>query len=99
MVTEKTSFALLVRTVAFLLLCAVAPLTVAEEAEPGTPWPHLRLFAESVSFDAVRMNGVALELLPDGGYTARFERLDGEDGERLLAATGLVGRLDELASG
>jgi hypothetical protein len=96
MVTEKTSFALLVRNATFLSLCAAAPAVEPQEAEPGTPWPNLRLSAATVTVDAVRMNGVALELLPDGGFTARFERLEGDDGERLLAATELVGRLDEL---
>ena len=64
MVTEKTSYALLVRTVAFLLLCAASPAVEPQEAEPGTPWPNLRLSAATVTVDAVRMNGVALELLP-----------------------------------
>jgi len=80
---------------AWLSLCAVAWPTPAVRASTSV-WPPLRLAAETVTVGAISVTGLEVELRSDGELTARFERVAGADGETVLAATGLGGRLDEL---
>jgi hypothetical protein len=84
-------------TFAWLSLGVAAWPTPAATASVSA-WPPLRLAAKTVTVGAIRVTGLNVELRSDGELTARFDRIDGEDGETLLAATALGGRLDDLAN-
>ncbi|MEJ2400834.1 MAG: hypothetical protein P8Y52_05510 [Xanthomonadales bacterium] len=98
MVTEPRPFASVARALTGLWLCAAAAATAAEPGDEAVDasWPHLRFSAASVTTGAVTVTGLALELRPDGGLAARFDRLADETGDVLLDAAELGGRLDEL---
>ena len=95
-VTETRRVARLARLAVCLALCAAVSPARPDDAAPATDWPQLRITAETVAFGAFSAIGVAVELRPDGGLAVRFERVEGADGEVLLDATGVDGRLDEL---